>query len=326
MRAPLHYRFGLLALCTFLAISPAQLMADKTPEASKDATPGENGKPQGTGIGSLVIVGGGSLPDSIRLRFLDLAGGKKARLVVIPTASELGHTRGAFRSFEYWKAQPAASVTLLHTLDREKANDPTFVKPLTEATGVWLSGGDQARLAAAYHDTAVVRELRKLLDRGGVVGGTSAGAAAMSSLMIQSGNPDARVGAGLDLLDDVVIDQHFHNRHRLERLQGVLDKHPAYVGLGIDEETAVVLKGRKATVLGNANVQVCLPTPAGKLPAVQVLKAGDELDLAPLCQAVRALSKSTAAAKGEKDAVNAARAPAPEKGGEEKATRGRRAP
>jgi cyanophycinase len=318
VRAPLRYRFGLLAVCTLLAISLAQLMADKTPQASKDATPGDNGKPQGTGIGSLVIAGGGSLPDSIRLRFLDLAGGKKARLVVIPTASELAHKTGRFWSFEYWKAQPAETVTLLHTLDPEKANDPTFVKPLTEATGVWLSGGDQARLTAAYRGTAVMRELRKLLDRGGVVGGTSAGAAAMSSLMILSGNPGAKVGVGLDLLDDVVIDQHFHNRNRLKRLQGVLDKHPAYMGLGIDEETAVVLKGRKATVLGNANVRVCLPMAVGKLPMVQVLKAGDELDLAPLCQAVRELCKSTAAATGVRDSVNAARPPRPRKrrGGE----------
>ena len=85
----------------------------------------------------------------------------------------------------------------------------------------------------------------------------------------------------------MVVDQHFHNRRRLKRLQGVLAKHPAYMGLGIDEETAVVLKGLKATVLGNANVRVCLPMAVGKLPAVQVLKAGDDLDLGPLCQTLR---------------------------------------
>jgi cyanophycinase len=142
-------------------MSTAPLKADKPPQAPKDARPVVNAEPQGAGIGSLVIVGGGFIPDPIRLRFLDLAGGKKARLVVIPTASELGHRTGTFRSFAYWKAQPAASVTLLHTLDREKANDPTFVKPLTEATGVWLSGGDQARLTAAYRGTAAPRRGRR---------------------------------------------------------------------------------------------------------------------------------------------------------------------
>ena len=115
-------------------------MANKTPQASKEVKAVVTAKPQVTKAGSLVIVGGGFIPDSIRLRFLELAGGKNARLVVIPTASELGQKTGAFRSFEYWKAQPAASVTMLHTLDRQKASDPAFIKPLTEATGVWLGG------------------------------------------------------------------------------------------------------------------------------------------------------------------------------------------
>src|SRR4051812_34337157 len=165
--------------------------------------------------GSLVIAGGGSIPDDVRQRFLDLAGGKKARLVVIPTASELAHTSGVFKAFDYWKPQPAASVRLLHTVDRAKADSADFIKPLTEATGVWLGGGDQSRLIAAYRGTAVERELRHLLDRGGVVGGTSAGAAAMSALMILSGNPEAKVGDGLGLVEDLVIDQHFQNRNRL---------------------------------------------------------------------------------------------------------------
>jgi cyanophycinase-like exopeptidase len=98
------------------------------------------------------------------------------------------------------------------------------------------------------------------------------------------------------------------------------------MGLGIDEETAVVLKGLKATVLGNANVRVCLPMAVGKLPAVQVLKAGDDLDLGPLCQTLRALSRSTPAAKAENDAVNADRPPVPPMGVEEKATRAGHAP
>jgi len=150
-----------------------------------------------------------------------------------------------------------------------------------------MSGGDQARLAEAYHGTAVEKELRNLYARGGVIGGTSAGASAMSSLMIVSGNPEAEVGEGLGLLDYAVIDQHFQNRNRLHRLQGVLEKHPTYVGLGIDEETAVVVQGNKATVLGKANVRVCLPPSVQKMPGLQVLKSGDEIDLDPLCRAVR---------------------------------------
>jgi cyanophycinase len=288
---------GLLTVVIPLTASIAPLSAAGPPVAPNKARPVAPAKAQAGPTGSLVIVGGGFLPDSVRLRFLDLAGGKNARLVVIPTASEWGHKTGVFKGFELWKGQPAASVTMLHTLDRKKANDSAFIKPLTEATGVWISGGDQARLTAAYSGTAVERELRKLLTRGGVIGGTSAGAAAMSSLMIESGNPDAKVGTGLGLLADVVIDQHFRNRNRLKRLQGVLARHPDHLGLGIDEETAVVVQGHKATVLGNANVSICLPAALRRLPAVQVFKSGDIIDLSPLYQAVRALAKPAPAGK-----------------------------
>src|SRR5205807_1005546 len=130
------------------------------------------------------------------------------------------------------------------------------------------------------------KELRKVLARGGVIGGTSAGASAMSSLMIIGGNPDAQVGTGFGLLGDVVIDQHFQNRNRLKRLQNVLSKNVHYLGLGIDEQTAVVVKGQTATVVGNANVRVCLPPTVRKLPTVQVLKAGEQIDLAALRLAV----------------------------------------
>jgi cyanophycinase len=286
---------GLLSVVIPLTASIASLSAGDAPVAPKKASP--VAPAQAGPTGSLVLVGGGSLPDSVRLRFIDLAGGKKARLVVIPTASEWGHKTGVFKGFELWKGQSAASVTMLHTLDRKKANDPAFIKPLTEATGVWISGGDQARLTAAYSGTAVERELRKMLTRGGVIGGTSAGAAAMSSLMIVSGNPDAKVGTGLGLLGDVVIDQHFRNRNRLKRLQGVLDRHPDHLGLGIDEETAVVVQGHKATVLGNANVSLCLPAALRRLPAVQVFKSGDIIDLSPFCQAVQALGRPAPAGK-----------------------------
>ncbi len=109
--------------------------------------------------------------------------------------------------------------------------------------------------------------------------------------MIVSGNPEAEVGTGLGLLGDVVIDQHFRNRNRLKRLQGVLDSYPDHLGLGIDEETAVVVQGHMATVLGNANVSVCLPAALPRLPAVQVFKSGDIIDLSPLSQAVHALAQ-----------------------------------
>jgi cyanophycinase len=228
--------------------------------------------------GSLVIVGGGGLPDVIGDRFLQLAGGKNARIVVIPTATELAETPEQLTSPGYWKARGAASVVLLHTRRREQADDPAFVKPLTEATGVWFTGGTQSRLTDAYRGTRVEHELHRLLARGGVIGGTSAGAAVMSREMIVCGNPRAEVGPGLGFLPSYAIDTHFRNRHRLDRLLGVVARYPQDTGLGIDEATAVVVTGHTMTVLGTGEVRVCVSVAGGGPARVQVLKAGDHLD------------------------------------------------
>jgi cyanophycinase len=271
-----------------LGLMPA--MAAETVESSSPRTPSQEV------AGTLVIVGGGNMPDTVRDRFLELAGGRKGRLVVIPTASEVADTTRIYRSFSYWESQGLASVSMLNTRDPKKANDPSFVKPLTEATAAWLGGGDQTRLANAYRGTAVERELRRLLARGGVIGGTSAGASVMSSIMITGGNPQARVGEGFGLLPDVVIDQHFQNRKRQRRLLGVLEKHPRCLGLGIDEQTAVVVRGHTFTVLGKANVSICLP-PTEKEENVKVLRSGDAGDLVELSHTVLERLKASSETK-----------------------------
>jgi len=98
---------------------------------------------------------------------------------------------------------------VLHTRSRDKANTTEFVAPLRHATAVWFEGGQQSRLAAAYVGTEVERELYAMSDRGGVIGGTSAGAAIMSRVMVEGGNPEPRMGTGLDLLPGTIVDQHF---------------------------------------------------------------------------------------------------------------------
>jgi cyanophycinase len=251
--------------------------------------------------GALVIVGGGDLPNNVRDQFFELAGGKQARIVVIPTANEKADFPELLRSYTTWKALGAASVAVLHTRDPKRANDPEFIKPLLEATAVWFAGGDQSRLMAAYQGTAVEKELRKLLARGGVVGGTSAGAAVMSQVMITGGNPLAQVGNGFGFLPGAVVDQHFMNRNRLGRLLGVIAKCPGYFGIGIDEQTAVVVKGRTLTVVGNQRVHVCLPPPEGKKPDVQVLKGGDRADLVTLTRTAAERSRTAS----RSDAVQA---------------------
>src|SRR5262249_50241170 len=146
-------------------------------------------------IGSLVLVGGGNLPDVIRQRFLDLAGGKNARIVLIPSAS--AQPEAPARSFGFWKTADVKSVPVLHTTCPCDADDPQFYGMLKEATGVWIAGGDQSRLSDIYGHTAVERELVKVVERGGVVGGTSAGASIASDVMVAG---PGKVGKGLGLL------------------------------------------------------------------------------------------------------------------------------
>ena len=273
----------LLSLAVVLGSLPAAQSAEPAPA-------GDPGPPAGTAAGSLVIVGGGALPDAVRDRFIELAGGKNAHIVIISTASEKANTPQLLKTPAYFRAAGVEPV-VFHAHSRAEADDPAYIKPLTEATGVWFTGGVQSRLIDTYHGTAAERELQKLLARGGVIGGTSAGAAVMSQVMIlgsqtTAGKMTAVVGTGFGFLQGVVVDQHFLTRHRLERLLGVLAQHPQYPGLGIDEQTAIVVHGATLTVLGNSTVSVCLPSPAGQPPRVQVLKAGEKLDLAALAHDV----------------------------------------
>jgi cyanophycinase len=247
--------------------------------------------------GSLVIVGGGTLPDAIRNRFCELAGGKEARLVVIPTASsradaDIADADRQRRWIDTWKSQGIAKVHVLHTRSRDTANEAAFVEPLTKATAVWFGGGDQSLLADAYRDTAVEREIAALLARGGVVGGTSAGAAIQSRVMIAGGRDEPRIATGLDLLPNAIIDQHFLARQRRGRLVKAVTQHPACVGLGIDEGTALVVQGRRLEVLGDSTVTVLLAECEGRPLREFQLKSGERHDLTMLRRA--ALERSLA--------------------------------
>jgi cyanophycinase len=217
--------------------------------------------------GSFVLVGGGTLPDSIRQCFLGLAGGKNAHIVVIPSASALADA--PVQSYAFWKTADVKSVRVLHTTNRSEADDPRFYGLLRGATGVWISGGDQSRLAAIYGGTRVERELVNVIKRGGVVGGTSAGASIVSEVMMADAG---KAGKGFGLLLNAVIDQHFTKRGRLPRLLAVLQSHQGQMGIGIDEETAVVIQGGEVTVLGHKTVTVAVPH--SPRPNVRVYHAG----------------------------------------------------
>lgn len=238
--------------------------------------------------GALVLCGGGTVPAAARARFLQLAGGETARLVVIPTAAEDAELSDLDKFLVPWREAKLMSLTALHTRSSDIANGTGFTEPLQTATGVWFEGGSQSRIAEAYLGTAVERELKALLHRGGVIGGTSAGAAVMSHVMIAGGNPQAEVRTGLDFLPGGVIDQHFTERNRLLRLQGVLEKHPDLFGLGIDEGTAVILRGREISILGTGKVTISLARSVTRPPREIVFSSGEATDLIRWRRAARA--------------------------------------
>jgi cyanophycinase len=234
--------------------------------------------------GALVIAGGGKLSDEIYDEFWRLAGREDARIVLIPSAYDYGSLSRIRARFSGWLEYDLESFDILHT-DRPSDSDrASFCEVLEEATGVWIAGGGQQRLIHRYGETRVEKLLRNVLERGGVVGGTSAGAAVMSGLMILEGSQtQAIVDRGFGLTSRLVIDQHFSERGRFPRLLGVLEGHLGHIGLGIDESTAVVLQGNRIRVLGDGKATVCFgPIRKGEGTVVHRLDADEEADVSQL--------------------------------------------
>lgn len=232
-----------------------------------------------TAEGCLVICGGGSLPKSVLARFVELAGGSEGRLVVIPTAGSDEATAEETEIFQRWAELGLGHVSVLHTRDREEADSATFVEPLGKATAVWFRGGQQSRLADSYVGTATEQAIVALFRRGGVVGGTSAGAAIQSRVMIQSGYPIPKITTGLDLLPGAIVDQHFLRRNRFNRLLTAVREHPECTGVGIDEATAVVYQRAECRVLGRSYVTVVTAKEGPSSLSVHTFRSGQSFRL-----------------------------------------------
>ena len=215
----------------------------------------------GPAKGSLMVVGGGSLDHSILKRFLDLCGGGDAPIVVIPTAGEGDDFGDYWQGLRKFKEAGATRLRVLHTRDRKLADSEAFVAPIREARGVWLEGGRQWRLADAYLNTRTENELFALLARGGAIGGSSAGATIQGSFLVRGdtkGN-EAMVGdhvQGFGFLRNVAVDQHVLRRNRQFDLVPVIEQHPELLGIGIDENTAIVVHGDAFEVVGASYVLI----------------------------------------------------------------------
>ena len=255
-------RLTALALVVLLSLGCASAPASRDVTTAASAV---GAQPRG----SLVIVGGGPRGDAITDRFVALAGGPgKARILVLPMASSLPET-GA-ESVAEWQKHGAAAWS--ENLTREEAMRPETVRGLDSATGIWFPGGDQVRIMAVLDGTPTATAIRARYAAGAVVGGTSAGAAVMSTPML-TGDERAPGGArrdttqsfitiaredvvvtnGLGLANGAIIDQHFLRRKRHNRLISVVLEHPDLLAIGIDESTALIVEpGKPWTVLGES--------------------------------------------------------------------------
>ena len=216
--------------------------------------------------GTVIVIGGAEdkVRDRVILnRFVALAGGDHSAIVVISTASSLGPEAGE-RYRQVFMELGAGSVRPLHLVTRPQANDETASTVVRDATGIFLTGGNQLRLASTIGGTRVADAMSARFRAGAVVAGTSAGASAMSSHMIAFGtsgatpkNRMAQIAAGLGLLPGVIIDQHFQQRNRLGRLLSLIAQNPGLLGLGVDEDTAgVVGPDHVMDVIGRGSITI----------------------------------------------------------------------
>lgn len=218
------------------------------------------------GSGAVMLIGGAEDKLNARLilsRFVKLAGGADADIVVVSTASTLGDvTTETYRTI--FTELGAPHVTGVRPEDRAEAESPDIAAALAKATGVFLTGGNQLRLTSIVAGTRLASGLHLAHDRGAVIAGTSAGASALAAHMLASGDSGAtprhgivQLAAGLGLAPEMVVDQHFEQRTRLGRLLSAIAQSPSLIGIGLDEDTAAIVStDRQMDVIGRGAVTV----------------------------------------------------------------------
>jgi cyanophycinase len=255
--------------------------------------------------GHLFIIGGGKRPAQMMKKFIALAEGfRSGKIVVLPMASSVPEEVGPEQTLQL-KNFGAKSVEF-HILSREDALNPESIKLFEDIGGVFFSGGVQSRLANVLLDTPIHKKLRDFYEAGGIIGGTSAGAAVMSEIMItgdekrevEEGHAFETIEAdnivtalGFGFIKSVVIDQHFVRRKRHNRLISLIAENPKILGVGIDESTAIIVNPNNTfDVIGDRSVIVYdfsgsevkvfpdngISALAGK---IHILKRGDKFDL-----------------------------------------------
>ena len=204
---------------------------------------------------------------SILKAFFGSAGGREARLGIIPTASREPAAAGD-RYYRIFSALGAAQVRVLDIRYRSECSEDRWINMLSECTGIFMTGGDQLRLRDVLGGTRLIDEIKtRLAKQALVIAGTSAGAAIMGEDMIAGGSsgesPNQRLvdlTYGLGFVPELLVDQHFHNRNRMARLLSAIAAHPTRIGVGIDEDTcAAMVSDSVFQVLGKGTITVVDP-------------------------------------------------------------------
>jgi cyanophycinase len=232
--------------------------------------------------GALVIVGGGGMPADVTQKFIELAGGPDAHIVVLPTANPGGPAEGGFL-----KAAGAKNVVSLPAVKLEEVEDPKNLDELRKADAIWFGGGRQWHFVDAYEGTKAIDLFRDVLRRGGVIGGSSAGATIQGDYLCRGSplnNTDEICEGyerGFAFLPGVAIDQHFAQRNRFADMTALMKTYPQLLGVGLDEATAIVVRGHEADVMGEGEAHFYdrKKPPADGQPDYESVKAGGRYDL-----------------------------------------------
>jgi len=226
-------------------------------------------KRSGPPPGTLMLIGGAE--DKFEQKFLlrsffEGSGGRRARIVVLPSASEFEDTGAIYH--QVFADLGARSIEIIPLFKRDDADLPDVTRAIGKATGIFMTGGDQSKIAGILHGTASLRAIKSAYDKGAMIGGTSAGAAVLSDPMIASGingslarSGMVKLGEGLGLAQSLIIDQHFHQRNRLGRLLTAVLSYPKMLGVGVDEDTgAIVTHNGSLSVIGRGTVTIVDPS------------------------------------------------------------------
>ncbi len=258
MRTRFALPFVLIALTLTIGLS--------APIAAQQATE------YGPATGTLVIVGGGSMAGTgIMEKFIELGGGaEEGRFVVVPTAGGNYDREGDLRVFdedqvlESWRERGVMNVSMLHTHDAKLADTEAFVAELAQATAVWFNGGRQWNIVDSYAGTRTYDLFHAVLERGGVIGGSSAGATIQGEYLVRGATEGSQIvmtdeenhQLGFEFLRKSAIDQHINARMRWDDIIPVIEQQPHLLGIGLSEGTAIIVTGDTFEVMGKWKVAV----------------------------------------------------------------------